>query len=147
MVPSSPRSIWIRGGDGAPERARKHVRSQLDPDVGVLSQLDPDVGALRASDAVLIVSELVTNCVCHANVGIDQTIFLELTTLGDHLRIAVTDPGSEFEPRLLPADPLAPGGLGLRVVDHLSSAWGVRRDAAGATRVWCDLPLAGAPPA
>jgi hypothetical protein len=32
-------------------------------------------------------------------------------------------------------------GFGLRLVHHMSSAWGVVREAAGPTRVWCDPPL------
>ena len=131
QLPRPVRSIVIAGGRGAPARARRHL----------LAQLDEGVSVSRASDAVLIVSELVTNSVMHAQVGADQAILLELTTLGDHLRIAVIDPGSSLEPRVLPADPDAPGGFGLRLVHHMSSAWGVVRDAAGTTRVWCDVPL------
>jgi hypothetical protein len=81
----------------------------------------------------------VTNSVLHAGVGVRQTLFLELTTFAEHLRIAVINAGSELEPRILPPDPAAPGGFGLRLVDELSSAWGVARDTAGMTRVWCDL--------
>jgi anti-sigma regulatory factor (Ser/Thr protein kinase) len=94
-----------------------------------------------ASDAALIVSELVTNSVQHANVGVHQSLTLELAWLDDRIRIAVSDPGSELEPRLLPADPTRLGGLGLRLVDQVALAWGVvwTEDA---TRVWCELPLA-----
>jgi serine/threonine-protein kinase RsbW len=129
--PRSVNSISLAGGTGAPARARRHL----------LAQLDGSVSASRASDAALIVSELVTNSVLHARVGADRAILLELTAFGDHLRIAVTDPGSHLEPRILPADPDAPGGFGLRLVHHMSSAWGVVREAAGTTRVWCDIPL------
>jgi anti-sigma regulatory factor (Ser/Thr protein kinase) len=127
----SPNVVSIPGGKGAAAIARRHVRSQL----------DGNVPALRKADAALIVTELVTNSVIHANVGIDQSLCLELTSFEDHLRIAVTDPGSQLEPHLRPADPAALGGLGLRLVDQLCSVWGVTRDAAGITCVWCDLPL------
>jgi anti-sigma regulatory factor (Ser/Thr protein kinase) len=129
--PSIPPALWIRGGKGAPARARAHLQSHL----------EGDVSRARAADAALIVSELVTNSVIHADVGIHQVVCLQLTTVGDTLRIAVTDSGSELEPRLVAADPATPGGLGLRLVDRLCSAWGVERDTAGATRVWCDLRL------
>jgi len=131
QFPQPVNSILLAGGSGAPARARRHLRAHLD--AGVSDSL--------ASDAILIVSELVTNSVMHAHVGADQAILLELTALGDHLRIAVVDPGSPLEPRILPADPDRPGGCGLRIVHHMSSAWGVVRNAAGTTRVWCDLPL------
>jgi two-component sensor histidine kinase len=107
----------------------------------LLTRLDAGVSTSRAADAALIVSELVTNSVLHAEVGADRAILLELTALGDRLRIAVIDPGSHLEPRILPANPDVPGGFGLRLVHHMSSAWGVIREAAGPTRVWCELPL------
>lgn len=125
------RSISIPGGAGAPERARRHVQSQL----------ESELFGSQASDAALIVSELVTNSVLHANIGPEQALLLELTQLSDHLRIAVIDAGSQLEPRLLAEAPSTPHGFGLRLVDQLSSAWGVVRDAAGTTCVWCDLPL------
>ena len=110
----------------------------------MLTQIDGDGWNVPRSDVALIVSELVTNGVVHANVGTDQALCLELTPRGDQLRIAVTDPGSELEPGLLPSNPAAPGGFGLRVVAKMCLAWGVVRDASGATRVWCDVPLEGA---
>jgi anti-sigma regulatory factor (Ser/Thr protein kinase) len=130
------RTLWIRGGGDAPGRAR----------LGALSQLDGEGWNAPRSDVAVIVSELVTNSVVHANVGTDRALCLQLTPLGGRLRIAVTDPGSELEPGLLPPDPARPGGFGLRLVDEISSAWGVVRGASGTTRVWCDVPLeAGAP--
>ncbi len=128
-----PRTLWIRGGDAAPEQARRHV----------LSHLDHEASEEQLFDAALIVSELVTNSVIHANVGIDEALCIELTPLHDHLRIAVSDRGSELEPRLLPLDPATPGGFGLHLIDQMSSAWGVAREASGATCVWCELPLNG----
>ncbi len=129
--PPPVNSVLIAGGHGAPGRARRYL----------LAQLDAGVSSSRAADAALIVSELVTNSVLHAQVGADRAILLELTAFADRLRIAVVDPGSHIEPRILPADPDMPGGFGLRLVHHMSSAWGVVREAAGPTRVWCDLPL------
>jgi anti-sigma regulatory factor (Ser/Thr protein kinase) len=121
----------IAGGEGAPQRARTVVRDRL----------ESTVPARHASDAALIVSELVTNSVVHAHVTEDQFVWVELTTVGDHLRIAVIDPGSELEPRLGRQDPNASRGFGLRLVEQISSAWGVCRQTAGETRVWCELRL------
>jgi anti-sigma regulatory factor (Ser/Thr protein kinase) len=132
----SPSSVSIPGGEGAPARARRHV----------LSRLEREVSELQASDAALIVSELVTNSVLHAHVGVDQVVAVELTTVAERLRIVVSDAGAKLEPRLLPVDPTTPHGFGLRLVDEMSSAWGVVRDAAGTTRVWCELPLDRADP-
>jgi anti-sigma regulatory factor (Ser/Thr protein kinase) len=130
----SPAWTWISGGSDAPTRARRFVRSKLD-----------GIPAKSASDAVLIVSELVANSVVHASVGDHDAVLVELTRLDDRVRLSVTDRGSEHEPHITAPDPEMLHGFGLRVVDQLSLAWGVVRDGAGITRVWCDLPLDGAP--
>ncbi len=127
----APVSIRIGGGDGAPRRARISVRSRLDGHVSDTS----------AADAVLIVSELVTNSVLHANVDSDHALTVELMRIDDRLRITVIDAGSLREPRIRPPDHRTPGGLGLCIVAQLSSAWGFTRDEIGTTRVWCDLLL------
>jgi anti-sigma regulatory factor (Ser/Thr protein kinase) len=124
-------SIHVPGGAGAPGRARRLVGPQLG-----------HVLPSTASDAVLIVSELVTNSVRHAHVGVDKVVVVDVSTSEKHLRIAVTDPGSELEPRLLPGEFNGLGGHGLRLVEQLSEAWGVSHDTSGATQVWCDLALA-----
>ena len=100
--PRPVNSILIAGGRGAPARARRHL----------LTQLDAGIPASRASDAAVIVSELVTNSVIHAQVGTDRAILLELTALGDYLRIAVIDPG--FNSNLGSAQPIptCPAGSG-----------------------------------
>ena len=130
----SPGWTWISGGSDAPSRARRFVRSELN---GILAN--------SASDAVLIVSELVANSVVHAGVGDHDAVLVELTRLDDRVRLSVTDRGSQHEPHIPAPDPEMLHGFGLRVVDQLSLAWGVVRDGAGITRVWCDLPLDGAP--
>jgi anti-sigma regulatory factor (Ser/Thr protein kinase) len=126
-----PVSLRIRGGLDAPHEARRCVRSAL----------HAQLADRTASDAALIVSELVTNSVLHASVGPNQALTVELTTLEDRLRITVIDPGSRLEPRLAPPNADTPGGFGLVVVDELCTAWGVARDGIGTTRVWCDLLL------
>jgi anti-sigma regulatory factor (Ser/Thr protein kinase) len=123
-------SLQVPGGAGAPGRARRLVGPRLG-----------HVLPSTVSDAVLIVSELVTNSVRHAHVGSDEVVVVDVTTGQNHLRIAVTDPGSELEPRLSPGQFNGPGGHGLRLVQQLSVAWGVAHDTSGATQVWCDLPL------
>src|SRR5689334_1603925 len=126
------RSIRMRvpGGEDAPTRARRSVRARL----------EGCVPTAKATDAALLVSELVTNSVVHANVGRDRALTVEVTTLVDRVRIAVSDPGSRVRPRLRPRDPETPGGLGLVLVDELCESWGVRQDLGG-TCVWCELVL------
>jgi anti-sigma regulatory factor (Ser/Thr protein kinase) len=128
--------VRVAGGDDAPTRARRSV----------LSQLEGHIAATTTSDAGLLISELVTNSVIHANVGPRRALTAEVTTLDDRLRIAVTDPGSRLRPRILPPDPETPGGLGLLLVDELCETWGVWQDL-GPTCVWCELLLdQSAPP-
>ncbi|MGH2894538.1 MAG: ATP-binding protein [Solirubrobacteraceae bacterium] len=125
-----PISLEIPGGAGAPGRARRLTSHHL-----------MHVDRTIASDAELIVSELVTNSVRHAGVESDRMVTLGLLLLDEHLRITVTDPGCDFEPRLLTENADGLGGHGLRLVAQLSASWGVGRDAVGATQVWCDLVL------
>jgi anti-sigma regulatory factor (Ser/Thr protein kinase) len=127
--------MTMHGGDGAPLRARRSV----------LSRIGGQLTELGAADAGLIVSELVTNSVVHANVDPHQILTVECTTLPDRLRITVTDPGSRLEPRLRPPGGHADGGYGLAIVAALSLAWGVVRGAMG-TSVWCELSLETFPP-
>jgi len=125
----------IPGGEDAPTRARRSVRAHP----------EGHIHATTASDAGLLVSELVTNSVVHANVDRRRALTVQVTTLDDRVRIAVTDPGSRLTPCLLPPDPETPGGLGLLLVDELCAAWGVWQDL-GPTCVWCELLLDQSPP-
>jgi anti-sigma regulatory factor (Ser/Thr protein kinase) len=106
----------------------------------VHAQLEGHIPATTASDAALLVSELVTNSVVHANVGPRRALSVDVRTFDDRLRIAVTDPGSSLTPCMLPPDPETPGGLGLSLVDELCEIWGVWQDL-GPTCVWCELLL------
>ena len=127
--PHASMSLRIHGGVDAPRQARKWV----------LSQLEGHIVQTTASDVALVVSELVTNSVLHADVGPLRTLTVELVTLADRLRISVIDPGSRLEPRILPPDQDRVGGIGLLIVSELSEAWGVARDGVEGTRVWCDI--------
>jgi anti-sigma regulatory factor (Ser/Thr protein kinase) len=106
----------------------------------VQAQLAGRIPAATASDAALLVSELVTNSVVHANVGAGRALTVDVWTLDDRLRIAVIDPGSRLRPRMLPPDPETGCGLGLSLVDELCERWGVWQDL-GPTCVWCELLL------
>jgi anti-sigma regulatory factor (Ser/Thr protein kinase) len=123
-------SLPIHGDMEAPRIARK----------AVLSRLEGRVTNENAYDIALVVTELVSNSVMHANLGADDTVLVEITVGDDRLAVTVTDPGSGLGPRLLPRDPVRPHGFGLHVVNDIAARWGVRRNP-GATQVWCELAL------
>lgn len=81
--------------------------------------LDPSL----VSDAVLCVSEVVSNAVQHGR----PAITLRLDSGRGGLGVEVTDHGGPIDlDGLTPADDDSPGGRGLRIVDTLARAWGVR---------------------
>lgn len=86
-----------------------------------------------AEIAQLLVSELVTNAVLHAQSGIEVVV----RHGGRRLRVEVGD-ASRTPPVLRRHDEDAMTGRGLSLVDQLSEAWGVERNADG-KRVWFEV--------
>lgn len=125
-------SLDIAGGRHAPRVARQFVISRLDPGLA---------GPGPVEDAGLLVSELVTNSVLHAQVGSDELLTVTLTVLPDRLRLTVSDSGSKLEPHVLGPHAKGFGGIGLWLVEQLASAWGVTHHPPGTTQVWCELDL------
>jgi anti-sigma regulatory factor (Ser/Thr protein kinase) len=115
----------LDGGPGAGKAARR-----------ALLALDGTLPEPTRGDLLLLVSELVTNAVRHAEVGPDRSLRVEGVRLGPRVTIEVTDPGSGFD-MVLPARS-EPGGWGLVLVDRLAERWGVNRTPAG-TRVWFEM--------
>jgi CheY-like chemotaxis protein len=108
-------------------RARAFVEERCDA-WGVGGVLD---------DALLVVSELVTNAIVHA--GSDAGLRL---TLGvETLRIEVADAGGDAPDPVL-ADDDDEHGRGLLLVAVLSAAWGTESTPEGGKVVWAELPLA-----
>lgn len=90
----------------------------------------PSLDSQQRQDAVLMVSELVTNAVQHG-VG---AISLRIDACADTVRIEVADEGNVA---VAPSpQPRAHGGWGLRIVEQLADDWGVLD---GSTRVWFRL--------
>jgi anti-sigma regulatory factor (Ser/Thr protein kinase) len=84
-------------------------------------------------DAVLIVSEMVTNAIRYSR----GRIRLRLHWADGYLRVEVRD-ASPLPPRLLPSSSGAERGRGLRIVARLASRWGSTRLRDGKV-VWVDL--------
>ncbi len=90
------------------------------------------------SDAVLLISELVTNSVRHAASGPESRVLVRVTATTSRLRVEVYDWGPGFDAEETP-EPRAGGdsGFGLHLVRALATRWGV--DCGGTTRVWFEL--------
>lgn len=112
---------------GRPDQIR-HARALL---TGFLN------GWPAADDAVLLVSELVTNAIQHshsARPGGCLTVSAILAA--DCLRVEVEDDGGPWQPQP-PSDGLR--GRGLAIVAALAH-WGVTGDGDGSRTVWFELP-------
>jgi anti-sigma regulatory factor (Ser/Thr protein kinase) len=85
--------------------------------------------------AQLLVTELVANCIRHAEMDPrDGQIVLYGRLTPDHVRIEVADTGDGFDPD----DGSAPRGLGLRLLDNLATSWGTAHSERG-FRVWFEI--------
>jgi anti-sigma regulatory factor (Ser/Thr protein kinase) len=91
-------------------------------------------------DAALLVSELVTNSVCHSHSACEgETITVTVIALPGRIRVEVIDAGGKTVPALhLPPDDLAETGRGLYLVAQMSADWGFYQDEAG-TVVWFEV--------
>jgi anti-sigma regulatory factor (Ser/Thr protein kinase) len=109
----------FRGGATAARCARKAVREELG---AALSKR-------RLADVELLVSELATNSVRHADCGEDDELSMEAAVERDRVRIRLFDAGRGFEAHA-PVRPAtgAEGGYGLLLLERLSDRWGVNRD-------------------
>jgi anti-sigma regulatory factor (Ser/Thr protein kinase) len=101
------------------------------------------VAETMLADAQLVVVELVTNSVRHAEVPRDAVVSVRGHLRADVLHLEVEDRGHSGSIAQRAPDLQHGGGFGLHLVELLSRRWGVNRDAG--TRVWAELafPAAG----
>ena len=105
----------------APSAARRLlVREGVDPD------LDHTL--------CLLVSEVVTNAIRHSGQGEDDRIVLAARLTPSFARVEVRDGGRGFDPDVRHDAQ----GFGLRMLDMLTTRWGVDSDDRG-TRVWFEV--------
>ncbi|MEA2475679.1 MAG: hypothetical protein QOE06_3594 [Thermoleophilaceae bacterium] len=95
-----------------------------------LSELDELVDESLAFDVRLLVSELVTNSVRHAQVGPEESIHLRVSVSDASVRVEVQDSGPGFEPPTpdQTAELARESGWGLFFVTQLADRWGADRD-------------------
>jgi anti-sigma regulatory factor (Ser/Thr protein kinase) len=85
----------------------------------------------------LLVSELVTNSIRHAETTAPASVELQARVFADRVRVEVRDHGPGFEPRPQAPNRRSRSGWGLYLVDQLSDRWGVTRD--DGTGAWFEI--------
>lgn len=93
------------------------------------------------STVELIVSELVTNAVVHADRGRGAPLLVQLRRDGSCVQGRVCSEGDAFAWAPHETDLLEPGGLGLQLVNSISSDWGIEQN--GCSCVWFECPDCG----
>jgi serine phosphatase RsbU (regulator of sigma subunit) len=119
-------ALALPGGPLAPHAARQALATALHGRVGERAE----------ADALIVVSELVTNAIRHGGARTTgDEVGVHAALLPGGLRLEVTDPGEGFEPG--GHGPRADGGYGLHLLDRLASRWGVT--GAAPVTVWVEL--------
>jgi anti-sigma regulatory factor (Ser/Thr protein kinase) len=123
MVPQL--ELRLRPDANSPAEARRSLEA-----------LRPGLNDLLVDDAVLLVSEVVSNSVRHGCLDDTDAIEVRVRRSRSKLRVDVMDPGPGFDPRRV-GNSQPDGGWGLKLLDRLATRWGVERE--DGTRVWFEL--------
>jgi anti-sigma regulatory factor (Ser/Thr protein kinase) len=118
-------SLTLSQGLPAPSHARAWTSARIPPPLRPI-----------AEDALLVVSELVTNAVRHG----EPEIVLSVDIGVDRIRIEVRD-GNDVVPTVPAEDPAVdrPTGRGLLIVAATASDWGVVRTDEPGKCVWAEI--------
>lgn len=92
----------------------------------------------EVDDAVIVVSELVTNAIAHAHTGCELRISHDGGSEGAVLRVEVNDRGAQI-PDVQTLTETREHGRGLHIVAALTKAWGVDTEPDGSKTVWAEL--------
>ena len=121
LLPHAPASVAV-------------ARQRLTADLDAAGVVDAAVG-----DAVLVVSELLSNAIRHAQPLPGARVQVAWAVDDGTVEVAVSDGGAPTRPYPAHASVSALGGRGLDIVEYLARTWGVRADPQGLT-VWAVLP-------
>jgi anti-sigma regulatory factor (Ser/Thr protein kinase) len=92
-------------------------------------------------DAVLLVSELVTNSLDHGELGAEDSVLVSIYLATDRLRLEIQNPGvAGVVAARREGRESGQGGFGLDLVELLASRWGVIRNTN--TSVWLEMARA-----
>lgn len=92
--------------------------------------------AEETDEALLVVSELVTNALLHTQ----GAARLDLMLSGDRLRLAVSDSSPRAPAKPVIVDWESTGGRGILLVEAVSAAWG-SVPVSGGKQVWAEIPV------
>ena len=120
----------LRGGIDAGRVARE-----------ALAEHSPGLPQSVMEDVSLLVTELVSNAVCHVDGSSSHEVQFAFRSRYDTIRVEVTDIGTGFQKPARPTTGGAHGGWGLFLVDRIATRWGVKPAPAG-TCVWFELAAA-----
>ncbi len=120
LLPCAPASVAV---------ARQRLAADLNA-AGIFA------GAV--GDAVLVVSELLSNAIRHARPLPGSSVQVAWALDEDAVEVAVSDGGAATRPTPAQATVSSLGGRGLGIVDYLARTWGIRADDGGLT-VWAVL--------
>ncbi len=124
LLPYAPASVAV---------ARKRLATDL---------LAAGIIAGAVGDAVLVVSELLSNAIRHARPLPGASLQVAWALDDGAVEVEVRDGGAHTRPMPAQATVSSLGGRGLGIVEYLARTWGVRSDDGGLT-VWAVL---AAPP-
>lgn len=134
---TGPLTTWSREFPAVPAQVREARRL-------LATILD---GRTNGDDALLCLSELVTNSIVHSNSrqpGGEITVRVQLH--GPQLRVEVTDQGGHWTAR--PLDPAGLHGRGLVILSRLADAWGRTGNPTVGWTIWFEMtsaPMAAVP--
>ncbi|MGW5862220.1 SpoIIE family protein phosphatase [Streptomyces sp. NPDC055239] len=139
----------LPGNPLAPAAARKFVRAALADWTELSVPAAAGITERVTDDAVLLVSELVTNAVVHAGTTVELLCRLDEAGLGEETDTLVIEVSDHHPARAVRSDPKhqPPGtpeyGRGLQLVAALSDSWGITYRT-GTKAVWARIPVGGA---
>ena len=102
-----------------------------------LDKLEHSVTPAILDDVRLLVSELVTNSIRHADLAPGQWISVTVSLERGTIRVEVVDPGPGFRPEIPRPSLYQESGWGLYLVEQVAHRWGVVDD--GAIHVWFEI--------
>ena len=102
--------------------------------------LEAGICAPAVTDAAVVISELLSNALRHAEPLPGSGLRVAWDLDGGSVRVSVSDGGAATRPELGEPTPYHTGGRGLRIVERLSRRWGTLSDAEGTT-VWAEVQV------